>query len=67
VLAVHNLADEPCVVQLRGCEPGSALDDLLGLSEASITSNGRCEADLRIEGHGFRWFRIVPPGGTATP
>jgi trehalose synthase len=68
VMAVHNLSNEPCVVRISvGCEPGSVLDDLLELSEASITSNGRCEAELRIEGHGFRWFRIVPPGGTATP
>jgi trehalose synthase len=68
VMAVHNLSDVPCELRIPvGCEPGSTLDDLLEPSTADLSTNGRCEADLQLEGYGFRWFRIVPPGGAATP
>jgi trehalose synthase len=67
VLAVHNLSDEPCVVDIDvGCEPESTLEDLLDGEAGVITLSGR-RLELQLEGYGYRWYRAIPPGGRIEP
>jgi trehalose synthase len=67
VLAVHNLSDEPCVVDIDvGCEPESTLEDLLDGEAGVITLSG-WRLELQLEGYGYRWYRAIPPGGRIEP
>ncbi|MBA2496989.1 MAG: alpha-amylase family protein [Acidimicrobiia bacterium] len=67
VLAVHNLGDEPCVVQVEvTLEPGARLVDLLhrDVDPPIVGDDG---LGLRLAAHGHRWFRVHEPGGRTTP
>jgi trehalose synthase len=60
VVAAHNLGDQPCVVRLQlGDVPKDGrLDDLLDDRGATgLADDGSLE--LKIDGYGFRWFRIT--------
>jgi len=59
VVAVHNLASEPCVVRVElGDVPEDAhVDDLLDERPAIDEIEGT-SLELKLEGFGFRWFRI---------
>ena len=67
VLAVHNLGDEPRVVQIELDHPTEAqLVDLLDSGAGvGVVSGNRVE--LQLEGYGHRWFRVVEPGTRTAP
>jgi trehalose synthase len=62
VLAAHNLGSEPCVVTLRlGDVPEEAkLDDLLD-ERGALREIEDGSLELKMDGYGFRWFRITTP------
>ena len=59
IVAVHNLASEPCVarVELGDIPEDAHLDDLLDERPAQDEIEG-ASLELKLEGYGFRWFRI---------
>jgi trehalose synthase len=60
VVAAHNLGEQPCVVRLQlGSVPKDGrLDDLLDDRGATgLADDGTLE--LKMDGYGFRWFRIT--------
>ncbi|RJK97044.1 alpha-amylase family protein [Vallicoccus soli] len=62
LVALHNLAPEPRTVplQLAGCGEDAVLVDLLQPGETPVGAGGAVE--LRLEGYGYRWLRVVRPG-----
>jgi trehalose synthase len=68
VVAVHNLAAEPCRVRvdLAAEDEGSRLDDLLDERPAFETLDGKA-VELTLEGYGYRWLRLIPPGRIPPP
>ena len=68
VVAVHNLSSEPCVVRVDlGEIPEDAkLDDLLDERPALTEIHGR-SLELKLEGYGYRWFRIGTPEQQTPP
>jgi trehalose synthase len=68
VVAVHNLAAEPCKVRvdLAAGDEGSRLDDLLDEEPASAALDRRA-VELTLEGYGYRWFRLMRPERPAPP
>jgi trehalose synthase len=68
VVALHNLAAEPCEVRvdLDAVDEGARLDDLLDERPAFETLGGKT-VELTLEGYGFRWFRLIPPDRIAPP
>lgn len=67
MLAVHNLSPERCTVPLKltDCVPGSRLADLLQEGETELDPDGRVE--VAMDGYGYRWLRVMPPGGAGWP
>jgi len=66
VVAVHNLAAEPCRVRI----PIDGVDDVVGCDD--LLGRDRQELDepvlqLTIEGYGYRWFRILRAGQRTPP
>jgi trehalose synthase len=61
IVALHNLAPEPCTVPLTlgPCEAGTDLVDLLCDGVSPIDERGH--AEVTLEGFGFRWLRPVSP------
>lgn len=60
VIVVHNLADRPATVHLElDAEKGERLVELLG-QHAPEPVQGQTE--LRIEGYGYRWYRVAGAG-----
>jgi glycosidase len=68
VFAVHNLSAEPREVRLAvdGAAEGDRLVDLLARSEAVLHLD-RAAVELKVEGYGYRWFRLQPRGTTTPP
>jgi len=68
VVAVHNLGSEPCIVRVElGDVPEDAhLDDLLDERPALDEIDGT-SLELKLEGYGYRWFRIGPPDQQTPP
>ena len=62
LVAVHNLAAEPCTVPLRldGCDATHRLEDLLRECTTPLSDAGG--AELALEGYGYRWLRVVAEG-----
>ena len=62
LLAVHNLSAEPVAVPLvlPDVTPGTRLVELLQDGSTDVADNGSCE--IALDGYGFRWLRVVPPG-----
>jgi glycosidase len=62
VVAVHNLGSEPCVVRLQlGDVPEDGrLDDLLD-ERGALRDVGDGTLELKMDGYGYRWFRITTP------
>lgn len=56
VMAVHNLAGEPCTITLNLKEDEGRLIDLLGDRPYQPIEGNSHEVEL--EGYGYRWFRI---------
>jgi glycosidase len=63
-VAIHNLSPEATHVslQLEGCDDATRLIDLLVDGITHPDARGRVE--LPLEGYGYRWLRVVPPGST---
>ena len=59
VVAVHNLGSEPCVVRLQlGEVPEEGrLDDLLD-ERGALREIDHGTLELKLDGYGFRWFRL---------
>jgi glycosidase len=59
-VAVHNLADEPCQVELRLEDGGElAVIDLLD-SDGTPTPLEDGRLPMTIEGYGYRWMSLLP-------
>jgi hypothetical protein len=61
MVAVHNLGGEPCTVplDLDWVPRGTGLVDLLQEGRTEL-DGGRTE--VKLEGYGYRWLRVSPPG-----
>ena len=68
VIAVHNLSAEPCVVRIElGDVPEDAtLDDLLD-ERAALEELEGTAIELKLDGYGYRWFRIGTPDQMTPP
>ncbi len=68
VIAVHNLATEPCHVRidLDAVDDGARLDDLLDERPAFETLDDK-SVELTLEAFGYRWYRLIPPDHIAPP
>ncbi len=68
VIAVHNLAAEPCQVRidLDAVDSGARLDDLLDERPAFETLDDK-SVELTLEAFGYRWYRLIPPDHIAPP
>jgi len=62
LVAVHNLAPEPLTVPLTldDCPAGTRLVDLLGDGQITVEDDG--EVLVSLDGYGYHWLRLVPPG-----
>jgi trehalose synthase len=62
MVALHNLGPEPVTVPLvlSGCGEDTRLVDLL--REGCEATDGRGAVDVALDGYGYRWLRVVPPG-----
>jgi glycosidase len=62
MVAVHNLGSEPRTVPLTldGCDATHRLEDLLREGTTPLSDKG--EAELQLEGYGYRWLRVVAEG-----
>lgn len=67
-MVLHNLSAEPRTVRVD-VEPPAGYDCLLDLLDdggaAHALQAGRLE--LKLDGYGFRWFRLQPPGNRVAP
>jgi trehalose synthase len=68
VFAVHNLSPEPREVKLPidGAADGDRLVNLLARTESVLHLDGPA-VELKVEGYGYRWFRLQLRGTTTTP
>jgi glycosidase len=68
VVAAHNLSDQPCVVRVRlgDVVEGARLDDLLDERGALTEIEGE-SLELKMDGYGFRWFRLLSPDQHTPP
>ena len=68
VFAVHNLSPEPREVKLPidGAADGDRLVNLLARTESVLHLDGPA-LELKVEGYGYRWFRLQRRGTTTTP
>lgn len=58
VLAVHNLGDEPCIVDIEGaCDTDATLVDLLDTGAGTFVVAGE-RLELQLEAYGYRWLRV---------
>jgi glycosidase len=68
IVTVHNLGSDPCVVtiELGDVPKGARLDDLLDERPALDELDGS-SVELKLDGYGYRWFRIVTPRRMTPP
>lgn len=68
VVAVHNLGADPCVVRVElGELPEHAtLDDLLD-ERPALEELPDSTIELKLDGYGYRWFRIGAPDQMTPP
>jgi trehalose synthase len=68
IVAAHNLGDQPCVVRVRlgDVVEGARLDDLLDERGALTEIEGE-SLELKMDGYGFRWFRLLSPDQHTPP
>ncbi|MBW3547527.1 MAG: alpha-amylase family protein [Actinobacteria bacterium] len=67
VVAVHNLGDEPCIVEIEvGADPDATLADLLDSDVGAHPVTGD-RLQLQLERYGYRWFRVQQPSGRSVP
>jgi trehalose synthase len=70
VVTVHNLGEDPCVAQVslgRDLPEGSRVHDLLAEPAPSVHEVDGDAVEAKLEGFGFRWFRLQSPGQTTAP
>jgi glycosidase len=62
MVAVHNLSPEAVEVPLTvdGCGDEHQLMDLL--QDGGIRPDAKGRVDVRLDGYGYRWLRVVEPG-----
>jgi hypothetical protein len=68
IVAVHNLSAQTDVVRIDvGDVPEEArIDDLLD-GEVGVAALRGSTLELKLEGYGFRWFRVTAPERTPPP
>jgi trehalose synthase len=68
IVAAHNFSAETEVVRIDvGDIPdGARIDDLLD-GEVGVATLDGSALELKLEGYGFRWFRVTPPERAAAP
>jgi trehalose synthase len=68
IVALHNLSAETCIVRIEiGDVPRDArVDDLLD-GEVNVAALDGSALELKLEGYGFRWFRLTPAERTSAP
>jgi trehalose synthase len=65
-IAFHNFSNEPTVVTIDlGARSDLQLEDLLENNPVPVAERGRLE--LKLEGYGYRWFRVRNPDHPITP
>jgi hypothetical protein len=63
VLAVHNLGDEPCIVEIEdACDVDATLVDLLETGPGASLAVGR-PFELQLAAYGYRWLRVHTSSG----
>jgi glycosidase len=70
VVTLHNLGEEPCVVRVklgRDLPEGSLLHDLLEVGSPSVQEFAGDVVETKLEGFGYRWFRLQQPGQPTAP
>ncbi len=65
VVALHNFGPEPVTVELTLAQGSVDLVDLLGLDDLATDDQGR--VTVALEGYGFLWLRVHPPGTARLP
>lgn len=65
VVALHNFGPEPVTVELTLAQGSVALVDLLGMDDLATDDQGR--VTVALEGYGFVWLRVHPPGTARLP
>ena len=69
-VAIHNLSEEPCVARVRlGADvpEDPRVHDLLDTTMAASHELQRNELEVKLEGFGYRWFRIQGPEQHTAP
>jgi trehalose synthase len=68
VVAIHNLGENPCQVRVTvdGDGAGDAVLDLLD-DRGSLDAVEDGVVDLKLEGYGYRWFRLRADNRSAIP
>lgn len=68
VVVLHNFSAEPRTVRVD-VDPPPGYDHLLDLLDDGGTAHTLDEGrlDLKLDGYGFRWFRLQPPGNRVAP
>jgi hypothetical protein len=63
MLALHNFRGEPATVSLTldGLEPGDRFVDLL-VDGRILEPDDDGRLTVQLEGYGFSWLRVLPPG-----
>ncbi len=66
-LTMHNFGPAAVTVplQLSADRQNCLLADLLTEGDTSVDGQGR--AEIQLDGYGFRWLRVVPPGDRRLP
>ncbi len=70
VVTMHNLGEEPCVVTVslgRDLPDRSQVHDLLAESSSDAYGFDGAVVEAKLEGFGFRWLRLQPPGQPTAP
>ncbi|MFC4243889.1 alpha-amylase family protein [Gryllotalpicola reticulitermitis] len=62
MVTLHNFTDASTTVSLSldGLPEGTLLVDLLEGGDSAVSSDGH--AEVPVDGYGYRWLRITPPG-----
>jgi len=61
-IALHNLSAQACLVPLRLPHDPEGTELVDQLCDSTTELDDRAGAELELDGYGFRWLRVVPPG-----
>jgi trehalose synthase len=61
-VALHNLSPDPCTVPLRLKDQPEGTRLVDQLCDGTTELDGRGRAEVALDGYGYRWLRVIPPG-----